>query len=83
MNFLNFNDQAFIAESFNMDEDFTFQSARLAYFKINSYKLSQINSGFRSTKEELRHNIDKSLFNYTEPDLILLYTGYFQQESEN
>lgn len=83
MNFLHFNDQAFIAESFNMDEDFTFQSARLAYFKISSYKLSMINSGFRTTKQELKSNIDKSLFNFTDPDRILLYTGFFQQESEN
>ena len=83
MNYLRFNDQAFIAESFNMDEDFTFQSARLAFFKINSYKLSLINSTFCVTRAELKKSISKSLLNYTSPDMVLLTTGFFNQELDN
>ncbi len=83
MNYLKFNDQAFIAESFNMDEDFTFQSARLAFFKINSYKLSLINSSFCVTRDELKSSIRDSLLNYSSPDRILLTTGFFNQETEN
>lgn len=83
MNFLQFNDQAFIAESFNMDEDFTFQSARLAYFKINSYRMAQVNAGFSTAREELRNSIENSLLNYVDTDLVLITTGYFDQETEN
>jgi hypothetical protein len=83
MNYLNFNDQAFIAESFNMDEDFTFQSARLAFFKINSYKLSLINASFCFTRDELKNSICSSLLNYTSPDMVLLSTGFFDQEMDN
>ena len=83
MNYLNCNDQAFIAESFNMDEDFTFQSARLAFFKINSYKLSLINASFCVTRDELKNSICSSLLNYTSPDMVLLSTGFFDQEMDN
>ncbi len=83
MKHLYFNDQAFIAESFNMDEDFTFQSSRLAFFKINSYKLSLINASFCTTREELKNSICGSLLNYTSPDLILAFTGFFDQEIDN
>lgn len=83
MNPLNFNDQAFIAESFNMDEDFTFQSSRLAFFKINSYKLSLFNASFGVTRNELKNSICSSLLNYTSPDLVLLTTGFFEQEIDN
>ena len=49
-----YNDQAYIAEGFHLDEDFYEQTARLAFFKINSYKLSLLKPSFRQTRNELR-----------------------------
>jgi hypothetical protein len=77
------NDQAYIAESFSLAEDFTSQTARLAFFKINSYKLSLIKSAFCKTKEELEINIRTNLLNYTRPDIILADLGFFGSETEN
>jgi hypothetical protein len=77
------NDQAYIAESFQLNESFTVQTARLAFFKINSYKLSLIKSAFCKTKEELEKNIKSSLLNYTRSDIILADLGFFGSEFEN
>jgi len=71
------NDQGYIAESFCLEESYTQQSARLAYFKINSYKLSLIKSSFKKTKEELQENIKTNLLNYTQPEIILADLGFF------
>lgn len=78
-----YNDQAHIAESFQLVEEFTAQTARLAYFKLNSYKLSLIKSSFVKTRDELKVNIDNSLLNYTNPGIILADLGFFQSESDN
>ncbi len=78
-----FNDQAYIAQGFHLEEDFTEQSARLAFFKINSFKLTLIKSGFRKPKDELKHSIRQSLFNYTCPAIILADRGFFRSEYEN
>ncbi len=83
MNHPYFNDQAYIAESFHLAEDYTVQTARLAYFKINSYKLSLIRSAFSSTREELISNLKENLFNYTSPDIILADLGFFGSETDN
>ena len=83
MNHVFYNDQAYIAESFNLVEDFTVQTARLAFFKINSYKLSLIKSAFSRSKQELQDNINKSLLNYTRPDIILADLQFFQSEIDN
>lgn len=83
MNQLFYNDQAYIAEGFHLAEDFTAQTALLAYFKINSYKETLLRSSYRKTKEELRTNIQASLFNYTSPCIILADLGFFQSESDN
>lgn len=83
MNHPFYNDQAYIAEGFNLSEDFTDQTARLAYFKINSYKLALIKSAFKKTRDELRSNIKSSLFNYTDPGIILADLGFFQSEADN
>jgi hypothetical protein len=77
------NDQGYIAESFCLSENFTQQTARLAYFKISSYKLSLIKSSFKKTKEELEGNIKCNLLNYTQPGIILADLGFFGSESEN
>lgn len=83
MNHPFYNDQAYIAESFHLAEDFTAQTARLAFFKINSYKLSLIKMSFAKSREELRHNLKNSLLNFTQPGIILADLGFFQSESEN
>jgi len=77
------NDQAYIAESFYLAEDHTAQTARLAFFKINSYKLSLIKASFSKSREELVNNIKESLLNYTNPGIILADLGFFQSESDN
>jgi len=78
-----YNDQAYIAESFHMIDDFTSQTARLAFFKVNSYKLSLIKTSFIKTRSELLENIKSSLLNYTSPAIILADLGFFQSEYEN
>lgn len=83
MNHIFYNDQAHIAESFNLVEEFTAQTARLAFFKVNSYKLSMIKSSFIKTKEELMVNIKNSLLNYTSPGIILADLGFFQSQVDN
>jgi len=78
-----YNDQAYIAESYQLAENFILQTARLAVFKINSYKLSLIKSSFSSTREELINNLKENLLNYTSPAIILADLGFFKSESEN
>jgi hypothetical protein len=49
-----YNDQAYIAGGFLLDEDFTQQTARLALFKINAYKLSLLKSSLSQTRKEVQ-----------------------------
>lgn len=83
MNHPFYNDQAYIAENFLMAEDFTDQTARLAFFKINSYKLSLIKMSFAQSRQELKKNLNNSLLNYTDPGIILADLGFFQSEYDN
>ena len=83
MNHLYYSDQAYIAESFFLTEDFISQTARLAFFKINSYKLSLEKGSFYKSREELSDNIKGSLLNYTDPAIILADMGFFKSETEN
>ena len=78
-----YNDQAHIAEEFHLFDDFTTQTARLAFFKINSYKLSQINAAFCMSKDELSGIIKGTLLNYTEPAIVLADLGFFKSEYDN
>jgi hypothetical protein len=78
-----YNDQAYIAESFHLVEDFTEQTARLAFFKVNSYKLSLQKSVFTKTRMELKENLNESLFNFTSPAIILADLSFFQSEYDN
>lgn len=77
------NDQAYIAESFHIDEDYIGQMSRLSFFKINSYKLSMIKASFCRTKDELEKNIQATLLNYTSPAIVLADLGFFKSETEN
>ena len=83
MNHPFYNDQAYIAESFHLVDDFTSQTARLAFFKINSYKLSLIKSSFIKSREDLKTNIKSSLLNYTSGAIILAELGFFSSEVDN
>lgn len=78
-----YNDQAHIAESFHLADDFTSQSARIAYFKINSYKLSLVNAAFCKTRNELIENLKNTLLNYTNPGIVLADLGFFESEADN
>lgn len=77
------NDQAYIAGAFHLDEDYIGQMSRLAYFKINSYKLSLIKASFCRTRDELEQNINSTLLNYTDTGVILADLGFFQSETDN
>ena len=78
-----YNDQAHIAEEFQLFEEFTLQTARLAFFKINSYKLSFVNSAFCMSREALSDIIKGTLLNYTEPADVLADVGFFAAEADN
>jgi len=78
-----YNDVSHIAESYHISEDYIVQTARLAHFKINSYKLSLIKSSFCKSREELQENLKNSLFNYTDPAGLLADLGFFQAELDN
>ncbi|MBM3414993.1 MAG: hypothetical protein FJY20_00830 [Bacteroidetes bacterium] len=77
------NDQAYIAEAFQLDEDYIGQMTRLSFFKINSYKLSLIKASFCKTRDELGRNLHSTLLNYTSPAIILADLGFFGSETEN
>ncbi len=83
MNHPFYNDQAHIAEAFHLNEDYIVQTARLAQFKINSYKLSLIKASFCKSREELQDNLKSSLFNYTDTAGLLADLGFFQSAIDN
>ena len=83
MNKPHYNDQAHIAEEFQYMDEHTAQIARLAFFKINSYKLSLIKASFCSSREELTSIIKNTLLNYAEPSSILAGLGFFDAEIDN
>ena len=78
-----YNDTAYIAESFHLSEDYTAQTARLANFKINSYKISLVKASLSNSRKELVDNLKDNLFNYTSPEIILADLGFFRSETEN
>ncbi len=80
---LYYNDTAYIAQSFCLAEDYTEQTARLAFFKVNSYKLSLYKSSFNITRDELVNNLKDSLLHYESPELILADLGFLLAETEN
>lgn len=83
MNHPYYNDQAYIAESFHLSEEFVIQAARLAHFKINSYKISLVKSFFSNTRDELINNLKENLLNYTSSAIILADLGFFKSETDN
>ena len=83
MNHPFYNDQAHIAEEFQLHDNHTTQRARLAHFKINSYKLSLIKAAFCISRNELTGNLKSTLLNYTDPSLVLADIGFFLSEVDN
>ena len=77
------NDQAHIADEFHFTDDHITQTSRLAFLKINSYKLSLINAAFCMSRDELASIIKNSLLNYTEPENILADQGFFSAAMNN
>ena len=77
------DDRSYIAESFRLDSEYIGRMARLASFKINSYKLSRVNGAFDITREELRENISGTLMHYVEASEIVSLTGFWQSEGDN
>jgi S-adenosylhomocysteine hydrolase len=78
-----YNDQAHIAEDFHFIDEHTAQTARLAYFKINSYKLSLIKASFSTSKEDMSEIIKNTLLNYIDAGKVLANTGFFDIEIDN
>lgn len=78
-----YNDQAHIAEEFCLIDDHVAQTARLAAYKIHSYKLALSNSAYCANKVELRSIIEASLLNYAENITVLANTEFFAMEIEN
>jgi hypothetical protein len=78
-----YNDQAHIAEDFNFIEEHTAQTSRLAFYKINSYKISLIKASFNSGHEAMSVIIRKTLLNYTDPATVLANLGFFDADIDN
>ncbi|MBP6686864.1 MAG: hypothetical protein KA160_03315 [Lacibacter sp.] len=78
-----FDDQAHIAEQFTIVEDHTSQLARLAFHKINAYKLSLNNEAYCMSRTELSALIQSSLFNYVHPCTVMQMVSYFDDSSDN
>ncbi|MBC7949362.1 MAG: hypothetical protein H7Y42_15860 [Chitinophagaceae bacterium] len=78
-----YNDQAHIAEEFHFIDEHTSQTARLAFFKINSYKLSLIKASFSTSREDLSAIIKATLLNYTDSAKVLANLGYFNGANKN
>lgn len=83
MNFLFPSDQAHIAEEFHFIDAHTIEIARLAHYKINSYRLSLSNKAYQSSRQELKNIIDTTLLNYVTPDMVLYNERFFEYEMEN
>lgn len=78
-----YNDQAYIAEQFHFIDDNTSENSRLAFFKINSYKLALTNAAYCASQEELFNIIRKSLLNFVEPITVLANSGFYEAEVDN
>lgn len=78
-----YNDQAHIAQEFCFIDEHTAQTARLAFFKINSYKLSLIKASFSTSREDMTGIILNTLLNYIDAGSVLSKTGFFDGELDN
>ena len=78
-----YNDQAYIAGLFSFVDENTTENARLAFFKINSYKLALTNSAYCASQEELYGIIKKSLLNYVAPITVLANSGFYDMDNDN
>jgi hypothetical protein len=83
MNHTYHNDQAFIAEESRLQEEHVTQLSRLAFFKINSYKLSLVNAAFCRSRKELFSIIQTSLLTYIDATEVLADHGFYETAIEN
>jgi hypothetical protein len=77
------NDQVHIAQEFHFIDEHTNQTARLAFFKINSFKLSLIKASFSTSREDMSEIIKRTLLNYVDSGKVLDKTGFYESEMEN
>ena len=78
-----FDDQAHIAEQFSIVEDHTTQLARLAFHKVNAYKLSLTNQAYCISRSELCALLQSTLLNYVHPCTVLQMVDYYNDSVEN
>lgn len=78
-----FDDQAHIAEQFTIVEDHTTQLARLAFHKVNAYKLSLSNQAYCMSRGELCALIQSTLLNYVHPCTVLQMLDYYTDSIDN
>lgn len=83
MDNLFFDDKAYIAEQFCLEDDYTAQSARFASHKINSFKLSLSKEAYCMNKADLSQILKGTLLNYTQPCIVLSSLGFFEEEKNN
>lgn len=77
-----YNDQAYIAEGFHLDEIFA-SKRHASHFSRSILEPFIVKRTFRQTRNELRQSLKETLFNYTEPAIILADTGFFGGKHEN
>lgn len=78
-----FNDQAYFAETYLLEEDYTGQMARLAYFKINSWKRTQAENQPAPNRTELRKNLQETLLRSVKPMQVLVNLRFFDTSLAN
>ena len=78
-----YNDQAHIAQEFQFIDEHISQTSRLAFFKINSYKLSLIKASFSTNKDDMTVIIKNTLLNYIDAEKVLANVGFWETEQEN
>lgn len=83
MNNLFFDDKAYIAEQFCLEDDYTAQSARFASHKIHSFKLSLNKEAYCVNKGDMTKILKGTLLNYTHPSIVLSSLGFFEEERNN
>lgn len=78
-----FNDQAYIAEQFCLQDEHTLQTSRFATNKIHSYKLSLRREAYCMSQKELSSLLKSTLLNYTHPAVILSFLEYYAEGTNN
>lgn len=78
-----YNDQAYIAEKFLMEDDLVQETSVLAVHRIQSYKLSLQRVRLGVSPEFLKASLEKSFFRYRDAYSVLQNVGFFDEIYEN